>query len=286
MLVSDQRRGGYLLAGTAAFLFGLSPILTRWATETLSAAEITFGRLILAGPGVLALALHRGETIPFRSAPRLYFFLGLVLSLHLLTFVAAFFFTTLAHVVTLIYASVIFAALMSQFWLKEYLSARQWAGIAVALGGLALLTGFEPAMNRRMLWGHLLALVSALTYALYSVAGRQLRQRSPLFAYSGVVYLVAAACTLPAAIATFSPTGYTWKSVASVMASGLLPMATGHTLYNAALRRLNAAVVNLMAMQEVVIAVLAGMLLFAEQPTASTLSGVGIALAGLIMVAL
>ena len=278
------KQGGYLFAGLAAFLFGASPIFTRWATETLTFSEIAFGRLLVGGLFVLVAAVWRREPLPFGKSPVLYGFLGLTICIHFLTYVAAIRLTTLAHALTLVYASVIFIALISRLVLKEALSRKQWLGVGIALTGLALLTGFEPNMSKSMLLGDLLALGSALTFAIYSVAGRHQRERSGLFAYAGTVYLLGSACTLPLAAFSFSPQGYTLKAILSVVGAGLIPMGIGHTLYNAALRRLNATVVNLLSMQEVAIALVAGALLFAERPSGNTLAGVVLTILGIILV--
>lgn len=282
--MQGARYKGFLFAGLAAFLFGSSPIFTRWASDTLSSSEITFGRLAIGGLVVLTVAVWRRERLPFRQNPVLYALLGLTLSLHFLSYVAAIRFTTLAHSLTLVYSSVIFIALLSQFTLKEKLTRKQWMGVATALAGLILMTGFESNLTGSMLLGDLFALGSALTFAVYSVAGRHQREQTGLFAYAGVVYLLGSACALPFAVLTFSPQGYTLKSIASVVAAGLIPMGIGHTLYNAALRSLNATIVNLLSMQEVVVALLAGALLFAEQPSGTTLAGVGLTMVGITVV--
>lgn len=278
------RQPGLRYASLAALLFSTSPILTRWATASLSNAEIAFGRLAVGGLAVLLLARWRRERLPLDRLFPLYGLLGLGLSVHFLTYVGAIRHTTMAHTLTIVYASVIVIALLSRVVLAERLSGSQWAGICLALMGLAVLTGFEPVMDRRMWLGDLLALGSAVTFGLYTVAGRHQRAQTGLFAYAATVYLVAALCTLPFAVHDFSPRGYTWPAVLSVIAAGLLPMGLGHTLYNAALRLANAAVVNLLAMQEVIFAVLAGAVLFGEIPTGLTLAGVGLTLAGIVLV--
>ena len=56
-------------------------------------------------------------------------------------------------------------------------------------------------MDGRMLLGDLLALGSAITFGLYSVAGRSQRERYGLFTYTGTVYGLAALWALPAASA-------------------------------------------------------------------------------------
>jgi drug/metabolite transporter (DMT)-like permease len=84
----------------------------------------------------------------------------------------------------------------------------------------------------------------------------------------------------------FSSGGYTPVAVASVLALGLLPLALGHTLYNAALRRTRATLVNLVSTQEVTGGILLGILFLGEFPTPATLVGVVITLLGILLVIL
>ncbi len=279
-----QRWRGILYASLAALCFTSSPILTRIATASLSTAEITFVRLGVGGTVVMLIALYTQDRFPRRDRLPWYGLLGLGLCLHFIFYVAAIRFTTLAHTITIVYASIVVIALLSRFMLAESLSGRQWSGVLLAIVGLGLLTGFEPVLDPRMVWGDLLALGSAVTFGLYTLAGRHQRQEVGLFAYAGTIFLLAALCTLPFAVASFTPDGYTGPAILSAVAAGLLPMGLGHTLYNAALRLTSATSVNLMAMQEVVVAVIAGMVLFGEIPTPLTLLGIGLTLVGIVLV--
>ena len=91
---------------------------------------------------------------------------------------------------------------------------------------------------------------------------------------------------LPLALASFSPAGYTWRAVGSVLALGLVPLGLGHTLYNAALRRTNATLVNLVATQEVTAGIILGIIFLNEIPNLTTVVGVLVALAGIVLVIL
>ena len=70
------------------------------------------------------------------------------------------------------------------------------------------------------------------------------------------------------------------------MALGALPLGLGHTLYNAALRRVSATVVNLVATQEVTGGIVLGMLLLHEMPTVASLIGALVTLVGIVLVVL
>ena len=129
---------------------------------------------------------------------------GLITALHFLSYIASLNFTTIAHSLAIVYTAPVFVALFSAWLLKEPIARRKWLGIAVTVAGIAVLAGLEARMNARMLLGDSLALVSAITFGLYSVAGRSQRERYGLFTYAGTVYGLAALWALPAAALSFS----------------------------------------------------------------------------------
>lgn len=283
--MSEEHRG-LLYVGLAVFFFSTSPVLTRWAVP-LSPYEIATGRLGVAALGILALMVLRRERPRVARADRPRFVLfGLIAALHFLCYIASLSFTTIAHSLSIVYTAPIFVTLFSALLLKEPIPRRKWGGVLVAVVGVAILAGFEPRLNRTMLWGDLLALGSAITFGLYSVAGRSQRAHYPLFTYAATVYGLGALWMLPIAAANFTPSGYTPLSILSVIGLGILPLGFGHTLYNAALRRTHATTVNLIATQEVTGGILLGMLLLGEMPGINEIIGVVVTLAGIALVVL
>ncbi|MEZ4771467.1 MAG: DMT family transporter [Caldilineales bacterium] len=279
-----ERRRGLTLAGLAVLFFATAPLFVRWA-DPLSPYEKTVGRLAVATAAIFVLMRLRGERLNVgrRNLP-LFAAIGLIAALHFLTYVASFNFTTIAHSLAIVYTAPIFVALFSAWFLKESIARRQWLGVLVAVAGIAILAGFEPRWNNRMALGDLLALVSAIAFGLYSVAGRSQRGRFSLFTYAVVVYGLAALWALPAALANFTPAGYTLIPILAVVALGLLPLGLGHTLYNAALRRTDATTVNLVATQEVTLGILLGAVFLAEAPKTNEIVGALITLLGIALV--
>jgi drug/metabolite transporter (DMT)-like permease len=281
-LAETQRGYFYVMAAVACF--STSAVFVLWAAP-LGPFEITVGRLGLAAMSVMLLArLNRQPLWPLRAdLPRFAGF-GLITALHFLFYIASLRFTTIAHSLSLTYTAPIFVTLFSAWFLGEPITRRKWLGVVVAVAGIAVLAGLEPRMDGRMLLGDLLALGSAVMFGLYSVAGRSQRERYGLFTYAGTVYGLAALWALPAALLTLTPAGYNARSLLAVLAAGLIPLGTGHTLYNAALRRLHATTVNLIATQEVTGGVLLGALLVGQVPQLNEIAGALIALAGIVMV--
>jgi drug/metabolite transporter (DMT)-like permease len=279
-----EERQGLILAGVAVLVFSTSPILVRWAAGSLSPFEISAWRMVTAGVLVLGLAALARQPLPQRGEWPRFAGYGLVAALHFGCYITSLAYTTIAHSLAITYTAPIFVALFSWIFLREGLDRRKWLGTLVAVAGIAVMTGFEPAWTARMAFGDLLALGSAITFGLYSVAGRSQRHRYGLFAYAGTVYAVAGLWLLPLAFVTFSPGGYSVPAVASVLALGVLPSGVGHTLYNAALRRTPATLVNLIATQEVTGGILLGVLFLGEIPSIASLVGVAITLAGIVLV--
>jgi len=267
----------------ATLFFSTSPIFTRWASP-LSVYQTAFGRLLIGSAIILGLAAWRRELVwPRRREAVRFVVIGLVTAAHFAFYVAAVNFTTIAHALTIVYMAPIFIALLSAWLLKEPLGPRRYAGMFIALAGLAIMVGFEPGLTDRMLLGDLLALGSSITFALYSIAGRSQRGNYPLFAYAGLVYGAGALWLLPLALLVpGGPAG--WPQIGALVGMGLIPMAIGHTLYNAAVRHTHAAYANLVATQEVTGGVLLGALLLGEMPGLNAIIGLGVALAGIALV--
>ena len=280
----SRRQSGAWLAVVAVVAFSTSPVLVLGAAP-LSAPEITVGRLGSGALAVWILALVSRQPLFPRRADLLRFAgFGLITALHFLTYIASLNFTTIAHSLAIVYTAPVFVALFSAWWLDEPIPRRKWLGVGVTVLGIAVLAGLEPRMDRRMIIGDLLALVSAVAFGLYSVAGRSQRERYGLFTYAGTVYGLAALWALPAAAWAFTPAGYHVKPLLSVLGAGLIPLGTGHTLYNAALRRTHATIVNLIATQEVTGGVLLGALLLGQVPATNEIAGAAIALTGIVLV--
>ena len=96
---------------------------------------------------------------------------------------------------------------------------------------------------------------------------------------------MAALWALPAAVLTLQPAALTLGSrCRPCWRPGLIPLGLGHTLYNAALRRTHATIVNLIATQEVTGGIVLGAILLGQVPQASEIVGAVVALVGIAVV--
>jgi drug/metabolite transporter (DMT)-like permease len=278
---------GLLYVCVAVFFFSTSPIFVRWSAP-FNAFEIAFWRLAIAALLVAALGIITRQRLLLKrqEVPRFIFY-GFVTALHFLFYVASLSFTTIAHSLALIYTSPIFVTLFSAIVLREPLPVRKYASIGVTVIGVAIMVGFEPRyttcslQGQCMLLGDGMALLGGLCFAIYSVAGRGERDRHPLFRYTTNVYGFAALWLLPVMLLFAFQHAYPLGAVGAVVALGIFPLGLGHTLYNAAVRRVHATYANLIATQEVTGGIVLGIFLLHEVPSMVAVIGVVVTLIGI-----
>jgi drug/metabolite transporter (DMT)-like permease len=277
---------GYTLAIIAVFLFSTSPALTRFATG-IGPIEIAFWRLSAGAVAVAffaAVTHHRNAWR--RLATREFAGYGALVALHFGSFVASLVFTSTAHSLAITYTAPVFVAVTSWALLSEPISRRGMVGIVIAIAGATYLTGFEPVITARGLLGDGFALVTAITFGFYSIAGRRARDEYPLFDYAFGAYAWGAAWLLPFVLWEAPGATRGLVPMLAVAGAGFLPLGTGHTLYNAALRRIPATAANVIAVFEVVGGTILTALIFGEIPSATSVIGAGILLVGILVVVL
>ncbi len=266
----------------AAATFSLGAPLSRLALPA-SAAEVTFGRLLVAAAAVALTALAMRQSLRSLLRPEAAA-LGAVLYLHFYLFTFAAQTTTAAHALSIVYTSPILVLLASRLFLREPSRRTQMLGVLAALTGIGVLTGFEPEWTRERVLGDLAALGSAVALSAYVVSGRALRRRGSLLTYVTGVYAWSTVFSLPGAMVAFDAAHLNGVSIAATLALGLAPMAIGHTLLNAAIRRVHAAIPNALTAQEVTGGVILSALMFGETPGPNALIGGLVALAGVAAV--
>jgi drug/metabolite transporter (DMT)-like permease len=283
-----QSRRGLLYVCIAVFFFSTSAILVRWS-KPFNAVEIAFWRLAIAAflVALMGILTHQHLFLKRNELPRFAFY-GLVTALHFIFYIASLNFTTIAHALAIIYTSPVFVTLFSAFVLHEPLPLRKHLGTGVAILGIAILAGFEPhytacsLSGQCMILGDSLALLSALCFAIYSIAGRGERNHHPLFRYTTNVYGLAALWLLPAMLYFAFQHPYPLAAVSAIVALGIFPLGLGHTLYNAAVRHVHATYANLIATQEVTAGVILGVILLHEIPSITAIIGGVVTLVGII----
>ncbi len=285
-----QSKIGLLYVCLAVFFFSTSAVFVRWS-QPFNSVEIAFWRLAMATLLVAILGvITRQQLVLKRNELPRFLFYGLVTALHFIFYIASLSYTTIAHTLAITYTSPIFVSIFSAVFLHESLPKRKYIGISLAVVGIAIMAGFQPHYTacslhgQCMVLGDGLAVLSALCFSIYSIVGRGERDRHPLFRYTTNVYGMAALWLLPATLYFAFQHAYPLAAVGAVLALGIFPLGLGHTLYNAAIRRVHATYANLIATQEVTGGVILGIFLLHEIPSVATIIGGVVTLVGIMSV--
>jgi drug/metabolite transporter (DMT)-like permease len=246
-------------------LWGFTSILGKLIT--LRALPLVWWRMwIVALTLLLVPSVWRGLGRLSRRLVLAYCGIGVVVSLHWLTFYGAIKLANASVAATCIALAPVFLALVEPFIAQRRFAARElWLGIAVVPGVALVVGGLDPAMRLGVAVGTLSALLVAIFGALNK---RLVEQADPLVMTclelgAGALFLTVLAPILPHAGPAFPWPGAHDGLLLLVLALGctLLPFA----LSLVALRHMSAFSAQLAVNLEPVYAILLAIVLLAEQ---------------------
>ncbi|MCC6408534.1 MAG: DMT family transporter [Planctomycetes bacterium] len=191
-----ERKKGYIALLWVQVLFGLFPAVRHWAPDHFSARAIV-GWRILVGAGVLggaAVVVHRRAMLPKREdLPRLVVCALFGIALNMVLFLEGLDRSTPVNAALIMPVIPVFTYVIATLLGSERFDAQRGIGIAVALTGtLVLLLQRGPDLSHAYLFGNLLMLTNAASYAYFLVLARPLTQRYPPLVVIAWVFLLAA----------------------------------------------------------------------------------------------
>jgi DME family drug/metabolite transporter len=279
-------RRGLLLIVLATCFFSLSGVLIR-LTEQASGWQIIFYRsltLTVTMLVLLALSYRRGMVRAIRAAGwagvvtgaascgALIFF---VLSLERITVANALFMAGIAPFLT---------ALLGRVFLKEEIPRVTWAAMFLCAAGVAVMVNGAVDFDR--LYGNLLALASAVSFALMSFFLRRGRQSDmlPATLASGIISTtLACGMLLLGGVAASASFAVTWRDLALCVVMGVVQLGLGMVCYTRGARHVPAAQLQLLAMVELALSPLWVWLIVAEVPPPPAVIGGLLILAATVM---
>ena len=277
-------------------------IFIRQAQQDAPSLVIAAVRLSLASLAIAPFAIfqHRDE---IRSLTRREWILaalaGLFLSVHFATWITSLEYTTVVSSVVLVSTGPLWVALLSPVFLKENSSRWVWIGMTLALlGGLIVGLGDSCSLTDARLscpplsdllsgsafLGNFLALLGAWTVAGYLMIGRNLRAKISLVPYIFIVYGIASIALLGYVVIAKQPLfGYSQLTYLWMLCLALIPQLIGHSTYNWALRYMPASLVSITTLGEPIGSAILAFFLLGESPSALTLLGGALILAGIYL---
>jgi drug/metabolite transporter (DMT)-like permease len=264
---ADARRRGQVYALAAALAWSTGGILQRQVSA--GAADQIVGRAVFTLLGLLVfLALRERAAlgVSFRSVATpagLAVAAGIAVAAG--TFILALNYTTIAHVLVIQAVTPILAGALALLWIREPLSGRALAAMALAVLGIAVMVGAPHGGDAL---GELMAFLSPLSFAFVIVIARGHRHVSmaPATAVSQVLLIV---CGLPLVhLGQLHGADIGWLALLGLGQQGL-----GLVLFTMGARLIPAASMGLILILESVLGSVWGWLGTSERPDATTLVG-------------
>jgi drug/metabolite transporter (DMT)-like permease len=184
----------------------------------------------------------------------------------------ALFWLPLGEVAAITFTTPILVAALAVPLLRERVGLFRWLAILAGFAGALLI--IRPGAGT-MNTGALLAFGCAVTYALYQVSTRIVREAEPMVSllYGGLVGMVLLSLVVP--FAWRAPTFAEWLQLAAIGALGAL----AHLLMIMALRRAEASRVSPFTYLQLLWATLSSFLVFGDVPRPATLAGAAVIVA-------
>jgi drug/metabolite transporter (DMT)-like permease len=283
-LVQDKVRGRFALPAVAVGVLAVSAAAIFIRLAEAPAVAVAFWRCALGAALLLPPALVRRERFPRGRDLYVAVASGVALGAHFGFWISSLDYTSVAASVVLVSTQPVFVAILAYLLFGERTSPLSFAGILAALAGTAIIAG-DDSVGSAALLGNALALVGAVTVAVYVLIGRSSRTGGiGVLPYSVVVYSAAALALLPVALALdVRLWGYSGETWFWLWAITLGPQIMGHTVFNWALRYVEASVVSGTILAEPVVSSLLAWLILFERPGLPTILGGAVVLFGLFM---
>ncbi len=211
-------------------------------------------------------------------------FAGLLLACHFATWIESLKFTSVASSTALVCLQVAWVMLIARAF-GERAGLGVWFGLALAFGGVLVVSGVDLSISTEALAGDGLALVGGMFAAGYVTVGGHVRERASTTAYALLCYATSAVVLLAASLlAGVQIVGFTAKDWLLIVAVTGASQLLGHSVFNYLLATVSPTVVSLTILLEVPGAALLAGVLLGQAPPLTVYAGLGLILAGLALV--
>ncbi|MGP1678406.1 MAG: DMT family transporter [Burkholderiales bacterium] len=279
---AGAHRRAVALMVAAATLWSIAGVVTRHL-ETAGRWEVTFWRSLFAAAFVLAALLYtrgRGALASVRASGGYGILSGAMWAIMFSAFMLALMTTTTANTLIVNSITPLVTALLARAVLRERITPRTWAAIALAIAGMLWMFGSGyTAGEPRHLAGMLIALAVPLAAAVNFVTLKHAGRSVDFIPAVLLGAIISAVLTLPFAL----PLHANAHDLLLLAVLGCLQLGLPCMLMVRASPHLSAPEIALLALLEVVLGPLWAWLGAGEAPALATLAGGALVLAALLL---
>ncbi|MBQ1188471.1 MAG: DMT family transporter, partial [Peptococcaceae bacterium] len=249
----------------------LSAIFVKYsaAPSAVTAAFRLSWTVILMSPVVWAKREIREELLHIEKKQLLISVLsGIFLAIHFVLWFESLQHTSVASSTSIVCTEVIWVALGYCLFLKGRLSKKAVLAIIVTFAGSVAIACADSSSGAVHVYGDILALVSAVAVAVYTLFGRIVRNSVSTSVYTYVVYVSCAAVLLATCMVQNYPLfGYGISAVVVGLLLSVFSTILGHSIFSWCLKYFSPAIVSASKLCEPVVASIIAVFLFSELPS-------------------
>ena len=279
--MSPGARNGWLFAA-ASLAWGVPYVFAEVVLDDFSVVFAVWARAVLGAAVLLPLAHRRGLLARLRGRVRTLVVLAtldLAVPTLLVTAGVARLPSSLAG--TLVASVPIMVALLAlRLDATERVRGLRLVGLAVGMGGVALLLGVEVSGSAQAFVGALLVLAAAATYAGGALYYKREFSGEPAIGVLAAALVACAAMTTVPALLSIPSTVPSARGTLSLVALGVGCTAGGYLAFYALISRVGSGRASVITYVAPTIAVLGGVLLLGEPLTAGIVAGLLLILTG------
>jgi len=254
----------------AVLFFGLAGLFGKLIS--LPPLAIVFGRVFFASLFLIVLLRVQKQKLRLENRRDAFFFvlLGLVLTIHWVTFFLSIQLSTVAIGLLTFSVFPVFVTFMEPLFFKTRVHPKDVLTALITFFGVALVIPsfhFESAMTQGALWG----VVSGFAFAILSILNKNFVSRYPSPVISFYQSLVSALILLPF-IGLMRPT-LEPKNLILLAILGVIFTGVSHTLFINGMKHVKAQTASIIASLEPVYGIIAALILLGEVPSGRAILG-------------
>jgi len=254
----------------AVFLFGLAGLFGKWLA--LSPVIIVLGRVFFASVALVFILLILKQKIKINNFKHyiLFFILGLVLSVHWISFFRSIQVSTVAVGLLSFSSFPIFTTFLEPLFFREKIVKINILYSFLCVTGIFLIVprfDLESSVYQGVLWG----LLSGLTFSVLTIINKKLTQQFSSYIIAFFEDFFAAVLLIPFFFILHPVLNV--KSILLLCALGVFCTAGSHTLFIRGIRHIKAQTASIINTLEPVYGIIMAFLFLHEIPTIRTILG-------------
>ncbi|MGG6433488.1 DMT family transporter [Anoxybacillus sp. D401a] len=171
---------------------------------------------------------------------------GTLLAFHFILWFESLRYTSVASSVVLVTLQPIFAFVGGFFFFKEKMTMSEWISALLAILGSVIISWGDFRVSGEALYGDMLALIACAMVTGYWLVGQHLRKQFSLITYTYIVYGIAAfVLSVYVSLFRYSFLSYNANDWWCFVLLAVIPTLFGHSLFNWAMKWVNAAMVSM-----------------------------------------